>query len=651
MSVAEMHARGWEAIDVLFVTGDAYVDHPSFAMAVLGRVLEAAGFRVGIVAQPDWRSCEDWRRFGRPRLMTAVSAGAMDSMINHYTASRKVRNADAYSPGGRIGMRPDRATLAYCQRAREAHPGVPVIAGGVEVSLRRLAHYDYWSDTVRRSILLDSKADLLVFGMGEEVLVEIARRLAAGEPVAALRDLRGIVFATGASATPPGDGVVLPSYEEVRADRRAFAEATRMIHLETNPHNARRLIQWHGRQAVVCNPPRFPLCEKALDAIYALPYSRRPHPSYREPIPAFEIIKDSVTAMRGCFGGCTFCSITIHQGRAVQSRSPQSVLDEIRRIARDPAFKGAISDVGGPTANMYQMKCGSPEAQAVCRRQSCLYPAICRRLDTSHAPLLELLRKARHIPGVKKVLVASGIRMDLARRCPEFVRQLARHHVGGLLKVAPEHTDPRVLRLMRKPPPEDFAWFADRFRAESRQAGQRQYLVPYFMAGHPGSDLRAMIDLATFLKRNGYRPDQVQDFIPAPMDVATAMYYTGIDPFSKKPVHVARTLRERKLQRALLQFFRPENYWEVRRALLQAGRGDLIGERGECLIPSHPPRDALRRRVAADAARSPRDALPGPRRRRKKQSKKESRRRPGPGYRPDASTATKSNRRPFRSSG
>jgi uncharacterized radical SAM protein YgiQ len=596
MTMDAAHQRGWDQLDVVFVTGDAYIDHPSFAMAILGRVLEAAGFRVAILSQPDWRSCDAWRTFGRPRLFFAISAGNMDSMINHYTANRKLRNSDAYSPGGRIGLRPDRATLAYCQRAREAYKGVPVIAGGVEASLRRLAHYDYWSDKVRRSILLDCKADLVVYGMGEDTIVEIARRLAAGQSVPGLRDLRGVAYAMGASEQPPHDALMLPSFESVCQDKRDFAEATRMIHNETNPYNARRLVQWHGRQAVVCNPPPLPVSQQVMDRIYGLPYTRQPHPVYREPIPAYEMIKDSVTIMRGCFGGCTFCSITAHQGRIIQSRSRDSVLGEIRAMTDDRNFKGVISDIGGPTANMYEMKCTRPEVEAICRRQSCVHPTICKLLGTDHGPLIELMRQARQTPGIKKVLVASGIRMDLARRSPQYMRELVNHHVGGHLKVAPEHTDPLVLEKMRKPAADDFQKFSDAFQRESQRAGKKQYLVPYFIASHPGSDLNAMIDLAVFLKQSGYRPDQVQDFIPAPFDVATAMYYTGLDPFTKKPVYVARHLRDRKLQRALMQFFKPANYFEVRQALLKAGRSDLIGSGCDCLIPARPPREAIRAR-------------------------------------------------------
>jgi uncharacterized radical SAM protein YgiQ len=654
MTGAEMTARGWDAVDVVFISGDAYVDHPSFAAAILHRVLEAAGFRVGIVSQPDWHSCAPWKVFGRPRLFFAVSAGNMDSMINHYTASKKVRNDDAYSPGGRIGLRPDRATLVYCQRAREAFPGVPVIAGGVEASLRRLAHYDYWSDKVRRSILLDAKADLVAYGMGEKTIVEIAKRLAAGQTVRDLRDLRGVTYALGAKesaeralvsrepesakASAPAIQLeqhaertaevgcpshqsndataralasedsgsrlteLLPSFESVRDDKHAFAEATRIIHTNTNPFNAATLIQFHDREAVVQNPPSFPLSQTEMDAIYDLPFTRRPHPSYTEPIPAFEMIKDSVTIMRGCFGGCTFCSITAHQGRIIQSRSPESIRAEVKKLAADPEFKGTISDIGGPTANMYQMRCTRPDVEAKCKRLSCVHPTICKLLGTDHGPLVTLMKEVREEPGIRKVHVSSGIRMDLAQLSPEYVRDLAEHHTGGRLKVAPEHTSPKVLDLMKKPSIENFGSFASQFRDASAKAGRpKQQIVPYFIASHPGSDLHAMIDLALYLKRGGYRPDQVQDFIPAPFDIATCMYHTGLDPFSKKPVDVARGLHDRKLQRALMQFFKPENYFAVREALIEANRPDLIGG-CDGLIPANPPKEAIEaRRKKANA--------------------------------------------------
>ncbi|MBI3551837.1 MAG: YgiQ family radical SAM protein [Elusimicrobia bacterium] len=596
MTRREMKDRGWDEVDVIFVTGDAYIDHYSFAMAILGRVLEHAGFKVAILSQPDWRSCEPWKTFGRPRLFFGISAGNMDSMINHYTANKKVRNDDAYSPGGKIHLRPDRATLAYCQRAREAYEGVPVIAGGVEASLRRLAHYDYWSDTVKPSILLDSKADLVAYGMGEETIVEIAKRFAAGKTVKDMRDLRGIAYALGASEPPPAPDektLHIPSFEEVKADKDKFLRATHLIHRETSPFNAKTIVQKHGARHVVQTPPQLPVSQERMDFYYGLPYTRRPHFSYREAIPAFEMIKDSVTIMRGCFGGCTFCSITAHQGRTIQSRSQDSVLKELKALGQDPEFKGTVSDIGGPTANMYQMRCTKPEIEKICKRLSCVSPTICKCLGTDHGPLTELMKKSREVDGVDKVLVASGIRMDLARLSPEYMTELTAHHIGGRLKVAPEHTDPKVLAAMKKPAHDTFEDFAEKFKEENRKAGKNQFLVPYFVSGHPGSDLNAMIDLAIFLKRNGYKPDAVQDFIPAPFDVATAMYYTGKDPETGRELPIARNLRDRKLQRALLQFFKPENYFEVREALLKAARKDLIGSGCDCLIPSNPPRQAI----------------------------------------------------------
>jgi uncharacterized radical SAM protein YgiQ len=583
MTPEEVAQRGWDAVDVVFVTGDAYVDHPSFAMAILGRALESEGYRVAILSQPDWHSCQPWRTFGRPRLCFAVSAGNMDSMINHYTADRKVRNDDAYSPGGRIGRRPDRATLAYCQRAREAYRGVPIIAGGVEASLRRLAHYDYWSDKVRRSIVMDAKPDVLVFGLGDRTLPEIVRRLDAGGSVDDLHDLRGVAYRLGASHEPPGgDTITLPSYEEVARDRHAFAEMTRIIHEETNPHNARRLVQYHDREAVVVNPPAMPLSEAEMDRAYGSPFTRLPHPSYgAERIPAHEVIKDSVRIVRGCFGGCTFCSLTIHEGRIVQSRGRESVLAEIRRLAAAPGFSGTISDLGGPTANMYRMNCTREDVRAKCRRLSCLFPQICKHLGTDHGPLIELLKEARRQPGVKRVMIASGVRMDLAARSPAYISHLARHHVGGRLKVAPEHADTEVLRLMGKPAIEHYEDFARRFTQESHRAGKRQFLSHYFMVGSPGSDV--------YLKQTGRRIEQVQEFIPGPMDIATCMYHTGLDPMSGKEVYVAKGISERQMQKALVLFWKPESYRLARRALEQAGRTDLIGDGPECLIREQSP--------------------------------------------------------------
>ncbi|MGC4007324.1 MAG: YgiQ family radical SAM protein [Pirellulales bacterium] len=512
MNRAEMEARGWDEVDVVFVTGDAYVDHPSFAMALIGRLLESEGLRVAILSQPDWKTAEPWRTFGRPRLFYAISAGNMDSMINHYTANRKVRNDDAYSPGGRIGRRPDRATLAYCQRAREAFKGVPIIAGGVEASLRRIAHYDYWSDKVRRPIIMDCKADLLVFGMGERPILEVAKKLRDGATVKECREIRGVCYRLGAKEageykTPSGGHkpsehsdestqrtnfveltqvaevphtesifrtVLLPDAVTVATDKLAFAKMTRIAHHETNPFNAKRLVQFDGNEAVVVNPPAYPLTQGEMDRVYGLPFTRRPHPAYgKEKIPAWDVIKTSVQIMRGCFGGCTFCSITAHEGRIIQSRSQQSVMAEIRKMAAEPGFTGVISNIGGPTANMYEMKCTRPEVEAKCRRLSCVHPTICKLLGTDHGPLIELMRAAREEPGVNKVLIASGIRMDLARRDPVYMRELAAHHVGGYLKVAPEHVDEHTLDLMKKPGAEDFLEFDAEFKKASRAGRQK----------------------------------------------------------------------------------------------------------------------------------------------------------------------------------
>ncbi len=622
----EMDALGWDQADVILVSGDAYIDHPSFAAAILGRLLEHAGYRVAILPQPDWKSADAWRALGAPRLFYGVSAGNMDSMINHYTANRKRRNDDAYSPGGRIGLRPDRPTPIYAQRCREAFRGVPVVIGGVEASLRRIAHYDYWSETVRPSMLVSSKADLLVYGMGEMPILEIARRLDAGEPVASLRDMRGVAYLLGRTeALPehrfdidPGDAaaapaaangneaatIELPSHEEATADKIAFARMTALHHHETNPLNARRMTQGHGDRVLVQNPPTLPLSEAEMDAAYDLPYARRPHPRYTQPIPADRMIRDSVTIMRGCFGGCTFCSITMHQGRTIQSRSERSILAEVDRIAADPEFKGTISDIGGPTANMYKMRCTKPDVEAICRRLSCIHPKICPLLGTDHKPTIDLLAAAREKPGIKRVHVASGIRMDLANRSTAYIDALAQHHVGGHLKVAPEHTSDTVLTAMKKPDQASFEAFEQNFAKASQRAEKEQYLVPYFIASHPGSTVDEMIELALFLKARGYRPRQVQDFIPAPMDIATCMFHTGLDPFTRKPVKTANRLRDRKVQRALLQFFLPENWFAVRKALSERGRNDLIGSGPKCLIPATAPPEAIeaRRRAAGEDA-------------------------------------------------
>jgi len=608
MSRAEMEQLGWECCDVILVTGDAYVDHPSFGAALIGRVLEEQGFRVGIIAQPDWRSATAFACLGRPALMFGVTAGNMDSMVNLFTAEKRVRSDDAYSPDAKPGLRPERAVTVYAQRCREAFPDVPVVIGGIEASLRRVAHYDYWSDKVRRSVLFDSKADLLVYGNGERQVVEIARRLAAGEPVAAITDVRGTAFALSAKAPKPyqidcttigrrrgsnGQVIRLPSFEAVAKDPVLYAHASRIVHLESNPGNARALLQRHGSRDLWVNPPALPLTTAELDAVYDLPFSRRPHPSYGGArIPAYEMIKCSIAIMRGCFGGCTFCSLTEHEGRIIQSRSPESVLREIASVReRTPGFTGVISDLGGPTANMYRLACKNPLIEAACRRPSCLFPGICPNLDTDHGPLIDLYQRARQAEGVKKITIGSGVRHDLALASPAYIEELVRHHVGGYLKVAPEHSEPGPLAKMGKPGIAAFEEFRVLFERFSRQAGKQQYLIPYFIAAHPGTTLRDMVALALWCKRNAFRPDQVQAFLPTPMATATAMYHTGKNPLRPlrrrggEEVYVARGEKERRLHKAFLRYHDPENWPLLRAALVHLGRRDLIGNGRDCLVP------------------------------------------------------------------
>ena len=611
MSRAEMDQLGWECCDVILVTGDAYVDHPSFGAALIGRVLEEQGFRVGIIAQPDWRSAKAFAGLGRPALMFGVTAGNMDSMVNLFTSEKRVRSDDAYSPDGKPRLRPERAVTVYAQRCREAFPNVPVIIGGIEASLRRVAHYDYWSDKVRRSVLFDSKADLLVYGNGERQVVEIAHRLAAGEPVAALADVRGTALVLSAKAPRPGHDceincttigrtsasrgqvIRLPSFEVVAEDPVLYAHASRIVHLESNPGNARVLVQRHGTRDLWVNPPALPLTTAELDAVYDLPFSRRPHPSYGDSrIPAYEMIKCSIAIMRGCFGGCTFCSLTEHEGRIIQSRSPASVLREIESVReKTPGFTGVISDLGGPTANMYRLGCKHPVFEAACRRLSCLHPGICPNLDTDHGPLIDLYRRARQAQGVKKVTIGSGVRYDLALVSPAYVEELVRHHVGGYLKVAPEHTEPGPLAKMCKPGIAAFDEFRALFDRFSRQAGKEQYLIPYFIAAHPGTSLRDMVALALWCKRNGFRPDQVQAFLPTPMALATAMYHSGKNPLRPlrprggEEVCVARGEKQRRLHKAFLRYHDPENGPLLRAALVHLGRPDLIGHGPDCLVP------------------------------------------------------------------
>ncbi len=593
MSRAEMDELGWDSCDVVLCTGDAYVDHPSFGMALIGRLLEAHGFRVGIISQPDWRSAEPFAALGRPNLMFGVTAGNMDSMVNRYTSDRKVRSDDAYTPGGAAGRRPDRATIVYAQRCREAFPDVPVVLGGIEASLRRRAHYDYWSDRVRRSILLDAKADLLLYGNAERALVALVHRLAAGEPIAAIDDLRGSVLARRELPASWTDGVRLPGFDEVAADPEQYLRAARMLHRESNPHSARPLVQRHGDREVWIHPPPIPLSTAELDRLYELPFSRAPHPGYHEPIPAFEMIKNSVTILRGCFGGCTFCSITEHEGRVIQSRSADSVVREIERVAAvTPGFTGVISDLGGPTANMYRMGCREPAIAARCRRPSCLYPRLCDRLGTDHGPLIELYRRARAVTGVHKILIGSGVRYDLAVRDPGYVRKLAAHHVGGYLKIAPEHTEPGPLAAMGKPPIEIYHRFAELFEQASRAAGKQQYLIPYFIAAHPGTTNADMLETALWLKRNRLRVDQVQVFLPAPMAMATTLYHTGRSaPGAGHEVTVPRGLKVRRLHKAFLRYHDPGNWPLLREALRRMGRPDLIGPGRHQLVPAWQPAD------------------------------------------------------------
>ncbi|MBI5745349.1 MAG: YgiQ family radical SAM protein [Elusimicrobia bacterium] len=579
MTAEEIKKAGWDAVDVVLVTGDAYVDHPSFAMALVGRVLQAEGLRVAILAQPRWDNCEDFKKFGRPRLFYGVSAGNMDSMINKYTHNKKVRSSDDFSPGGRTGLRPDRATIIYSQRCREAYPDAPVVVGGIEATMRRFAHYDYWSDKVRHSVLLDSKADLLVYGMGERQVREIAARLNSGEKIGALRDVRGTAYPLGARETAAlslPDAEQLPSAGEVAGDRVKFSAATRLIYENSNPYNAAVLVQKSEGKAVVQNPPALPLTTAEMDAVYGLPFTKRAHPSYKEPIPSLEMIKDSIVIHRGCFGGCAFCSLTLHQGRFIQSRSPGSVEKEAARLLNTPRHPGNLSDLGAPSANMYEMRGHNMEVCKACKKLSCVHPAICPNLNTDHKPLLALMRRIRALKGLKKAFVASGIRMDLALKCGEYISEIARFHTGGQLKVAPEHVSPKVLSVMKKPGVEVFKEFAAKFLAESRKAGKEQYLVLYFISAHPGSTLADMAELAVFLKERNIRPQQINDFLPAPMEYATSIYFTGLDPFTLEPVYVPKKEAERRMQRALLQYYKPENRPLIIKALREINRPDLL---------------------------------------------------------------------------
>ena len=616
MSRAEMDALGWDACDIVLVTGDAYIDHPSFGMAIIGRLLESQGFKVGIISQPDWQSAEPFKALGKPKLFFGVTGGNMDSMVNRYTADRRLRHDDAYTAGGEGGKRPDRCTIIYAQRCREAFKGVPIVLGGIEASLRRIAHYDHWSEKVRRSILADAKADLLLYGNAERAVVEVANRLAAGAAPRDLDSVRGVALfrrvpehyselhaddldsADEGAARRPGDVVIrLPAYEQVALDKEAYARASRVLHRESNPGNARPLVQRHGDRDLWLNPPPIPLTMAEMDAVYDLPYARAPHPSYGDAkIPAWDMIKFSVTIMRGCFGGCSFCSITEHEGRIIQSRSEGSILQEIERIRdKTPGFKGVISDIGGPTANMYRMACKDPKIEAACRRPSCVFPDVCPNLNTSHDDLIRLYRKVREVGGVKKVMVASGVRYDLAVKSPEYIKELVTHHVGGYLKIAPEHTERGPLDKMMKPGIGAYDRFKEMFDAAAKEAGKKYYLIPYFIAAHPGTTDEDMMNLALWLKKNRYRADQVQTFLPSPMASATAMYHSGVNPLravrrgASEKVEVVKGLRQRRLHKAFLRYHDPDNWPLLREALKKMGRADLIGPRPEQLVPLHQP--------------------------------------------------------------
>lgn len=616
MSRAEMDALDWDACDIVLVTGDAYVDHPSFGMAIIGRLLEAQGFRVGIIAQPDWQSAEPFRALGKPKVFFGVTGGNMDSMVNRYTADRRLRSDDAYTAGGEGGKRPDRCTVVYAQRCREAFKDTPIVLGGIEASLRRIAHYDYWSDKVRRSVLADAKADLLLYGNAERAVVEVANRLAAGEAPRELDDIRGVALFRrvpegyaelhaddldsadeGATRQKGATVIRLPALEQVEQDREAYARASRVLHRESNPGNARPLVQRHGDRDLWLNPPPIPLTSEEMDAVYDLPYARAPHPSYGEAkIPAWDMIKFSVTIMRGCFGGCTFCSITEHEGRIIQNRSEGSILREIEKIRdKTPGFTGVISDIGGPTANMYRMACKDPKVEAACRRPSCVFPEICPNLNTSHDDLIRLYRKVRETKGIKKVMVASGVRYDLAVESPEYIKELVTHHVGGYLKIAPEHTERGPLDKMMKPGISAYDKFKRMFDAAAEQAGKKYYLIPYFIAAHPGTTDEDMMNLALWLKKNRYRADQVQTFLPSPMATATAMYHTGVNPLrgvrrgGSDKVEAIKGLRQRRLHKAFLRYHDPDNWPVLREALKEMGRADLIGSQPHQLVPAHQP--------------------------------------------------------------
>ena len=583
----ELRLRGIEQPDFVYISGDAYVDHPSFGAAIIARVLQSRGYSVAMIAQPDWHSAEPFRAMGRPRLAFLVSSGNLDSMVNHYSVAKRRRTEDSYTPGGRAGSRPDRAVIVYANRCREAYPNVPIVIGGLEASLRRFAHYDYWDDRVRHSVLYDAGADLLLYGMGERSIVELADALDAGTPVREIRTISGSCYRVNSLEELSGDSVLLPSFMEVATDKKAYARAFSLQSAEQDAVTGRRLVQAHEKGFLVANPPQPPLSQAEMDAVYALPFTRKPHPVYREHIPALDEVAFSVTSSRGCFGGCSFCALTFHQGRVVQARSHGSILAEVRRLTQDPDFKGYIHDVGGPTANFRQPACKKQLTQGVCRDRQCIGYRPCGNLEVSHSDYTALLKKLRSLPGVKKVFVRSGVRYDYVMydRDDAFLRELVAHHVSGQLKVAPEHVSERVLRCMNKPSHELYERFEQRYMALCRQKGREQYLVPYLMSSHPGAELSDAIELACFLKKKGIRPQQVQDFYPTPGTLSTCMYHTGLDPRSMQRVYVARTPEEKAMQRALMQYYLPKNFAVIRKALRRAGREDLIGAGRDCLVP------------------------------------------------------------------
>lgn len=588
MSRADMEERGWDYLDFLFISGDAYVDHPSFGHAILTRLLEKEGYRVGIIAQPNWKSNNNFMTLGRPKYGVFISSGVIDSMVSHYTASKKIRSNDSYSPGGKAGFRPDRAVVVYSNKIREVFKGIPVIIGGIEASLRRFAHYDYWDDKVRRSILLDSQADLLVYGMGEKPIIEIAALLAKGHPVKQIRDVRGTAWLAEASEIPDTELLMLPSYENTVQIKREYAKAFMIQYNEQDAISGQLLVQPHENKFVVQNPPAYPMTEKELDRVYALPYERTFHPSYIEAggIPAINEVEFSITSHRGCYGGCSFCALNFHQGRTVQKRSQASILNEAKKLIWQPGFKGYIHDIGGPTANFRNTSCEYQKTHGTCKNKQCLYPEPCKNLKADHREYLELLRKLRAIPEVKKVFIRSGIRYDylMLDKNDDFFRELCEYHVSGQLKVAPEHVVDRVLEKMGKPGRKVYDAFVKKFYQINKEIGKEQYLVPYLISSHPGSDLKAAIELALYLKETGYTPEQVQDFYPTPGTLSTCMFYTSLDPRTMEKVYVPVTQKEKAMQRALLQYKRKENQPLVREALRLAGREDLIGHGKECLV-------------------------------------------------------------------